>query len=625
MFCTKCGKKLYEGDAFCGHCGAKVREDLMFKSDSKNFSGYEEVVFNPPFRREAERRTQNISQRVIDTPNEPKKERVHLEWNLDGFPKTDRKPVDDDFEFNWDTVIERKGRTKNIAVEKIVHEPAATEDTVIEPETVKAQTEENNSEEKETAVPFGNEKKEEFLSIEELERALFGTEDFKEVEKENPDMTLEYRHIVQQDQKKQEKLKEDLEEDFEEADLKPQEIKNESKFYTFDSKREEYQELLNREREKLAQLEKERESKWEEITPEPKKDYVHKEPLEFSQVFIEPKLPLTPPVKEVCVVQAPLTARVMAEDNEPIAVDVVQPLPAIAVEPVLEDFSLEDSNPPMQEQIPEEDVREETEHKNEEKLSEEKLSEDKTKLRFSDVFPADTFVPDNDNKSDKDTKKEIAAFDEEDDDGDDEKKHGWIKALIAILAIVVVFELVIIGAKFLAPESKIALFADDMMTKVMSLFGHEEEPLTDDIEPTKDASMSQFVSTLSQNANNIGTVEYDAALKFDLSQNYSFEEVKDSEEFQDVAWNGDENNTKGYRIVEAVINYYDSWKDINDDDSYIGVNRVYIGEIRTGRSGNYVLTKVSYATENDAVDKNEIVYIESENDAIVVKEVKEEK
>ena len=73
MFCTKCGKKLYEGDAFCGHCGAKVREDLMFKSDSKNFSGYEEVVFNPPFRREAERRTQNISQRVIDTPNEPKK------------------------------------------------------------------------------------------------------------------------------------------------------------------------------------------------------------------------------------------------------------------------------------------------------------------------------------------------------------------------------------------------------------------------------------------------------------------------------------------------------------------------------------------------------------------------
>ena len=85
--------------------------------------------------------------------------------------------------------------------------------------------------------------------------------------------------------------------------------------------------------------------------------------------------------------------------------------------------------------------------------------------------------------------------------------------------------------------------------------------------------------------------------------------MKDSEEFQDVAWNGDENNTKGYRIVEAVINYYDSWKDINDDDSYIGVNRVYIGEIRTGRSGNYVLTKVSYATENDTVDKNEIVYI----------------
>ena len=35
MFCTKCGKKLYDGDSFCAYCGAKVREELMFKTETK--------------------------------------------------------------------------------------------------------------------------------------------------------------------------------------------------------------------------------------------------------------------------------------------------------------------------------------------------------------------------------------------------------------------------------------------------------------------------------------------------------------------------------------------------------------------------------------------------------------
>ena len=55
MFCTKCGNPLHDGDKFCAHCGAKVREDIA--REASNSQKYEEVVFNPPFRQEAERRT----------------------------------------------------------------------------------------------------------------------------------------------------------------------------------------------------------------------------------------------------------------------------------------------------------------------------------------------------------------------------------------------------------------------------------------------------------------------------------------------------------------------------------------------------------------------------------------
>ena len=45
MFCTKCGKELYDGDKFCAYCGAAVREPKLAK--------YDDVVFNPPFKIEA--------------------------------------------------------------------------------------------------------------------------------------------------------------------------------------------------------------------------------------------------------------------------------------------------------------------------------------------------------------------------------------------------------------------------------------------------------------------------------------------------------------------------------------------------------------------------------------------
>ena len=119
MFCTKCGKKLFDGDSYCGYCGAKVREELMFKTETKTQSritAYDEVVFNPPFKAEAQRRTQHIEEETKPYSSEPRKERVTLDWNLDGFPQADRKQ--DDFEINWDAVIEKKRDHRTVSVEK---------------------------------------------------------------------------------------------------------------------------------------------------------------------------------------------------------------------------------------------------------------------------------------------------------------------------------------------------------------------------------------------------------------------------------------------------------------------------------------------------------------------------
>ena len=118
MFCTKCGNPLHDGDKFCAHCGAKVREDIA--REASNSQKYEEVVFNPPFRQEAERRTKQL---IEEGPysKEPKKEIVHFDWNLDGFPDRDSKK-DDDFELNWEAVIERRREPKPVTVEKILPE-----------------------------------------------------------------------------------------------------------------------------------------------------------------------------------------------------------------------------------------------------------------------------------------------------------------------------------------------------------------------------------------------------------------------------------------------------------------------------------------------------------------------
>ena len=87
MFCTNCGKKLYEGDRFCAYCGTKVREEEP--------KSRQEIVFNPPFRAEAERGPSEIFKGFSESSEELEKPRrtepAHFDWNLDGFPSSESR------------------------------------------------------------------------------------------------------------------------------------------------------------------------------------------------------------------------------------------------------------------------------------------------------------------------------------------------------------------------------------------------------------------------------------------------------------------------------------------------------------------------------------------------------
>lgn len=611
MFCTKCGKKLFDGDAFCGYCGAKVREELMFKTETTTparTTRYDEVIFNPPFKAEASRRTQHIEEEMKPYSSEPVKEKVTLDWNLDGFPPAERRR--DDFEINWDAVIEKKKESRSVNIEKILPEMGfKTEEPVVKPKKEEEsfnfflepkkeeslfveQKAEEKAEEKteekieETLNLFAEPKEEEPLSIEDLEKALFGTEDFEAVDESDLGVTVEYKAF--------------------------KEKKKEEEFRTFNSKRDAFQELLDKERERLEALENERKSQWDELTKKDEVEYVPKKALAFEEVFKEPKLPLVPPLKEVAVVLPPLTARVMADDPENVVepwYQVVLPPLTARVEPLLGEYTFP-SNDGEETEEPELDKQE------------------KTKLRYSDIFPVDAFDTTDNDEPNKYVKEEVKLFFddvEEDDDEEDEEKsgNGFIKFLIVILAIVVVAELVLIGAKFMAPESKLALMADDLMAKVTGIFVDNDSD--NPVSYTEDSPIEKYVSQLSSTAKHVGKITSDATLKYDLSKPYAYSEIPQTNEFKDVPWGADKEKTSGYLIVEALVGYYDGWKANHPDEEVVGINQVSIGEVRTGSGGYYALNKVIYAgTTGDVTEKYESVYLEASGDKIMVKEVKEE-
>ena len=628
MFCTKCGRPLHDGDKFCAYCGTKVREEDRQEA-APSHSRYEEVVFNPPFRAEAERRTRQISDEVSRYSDEPKKETVHFDWNLDGFPSRDSKRRDD-FELNWDTVIEKRREPGPVNVEKIIPE---------EPETRPSQGQ--AAQQDHNAAP---DRKEEPLSIEELEKELFGTKDMEEAEKS---ATIRYN-------------REDLERE-----------KEKDQFYTYNAKRDAFQELLDREKARVEAIEDQRRSQWESITGA-EEVRGPKEPLPFEEVFRETETPLVPPLREVAIVQPPLTAVVQAweDDKDACGADIKEDISSQATaaagayiidtvtsaaseeekttapfqdepEPAKPDTSenqLETAGSGMPENEPDAadgntsgDAPSEGIPSEEPKDDGIQTTKEKTKLRFSVVFPIDAFDGDDDSRSnggaDADNAKAAEKEIDEDED-DDEKSRGGnrvIKTVIIILALIVIIEVIIIGAKTFAPNSGFSMAVDNMMSKITGFFSGQDEEQAAPVS-TEVSYLDEYIRAAAGLGENIGNISANPDLKYSDGVAYSFGTADQTQEFTNSPLNGDDTDkTYGQSIVEAVISYFNGWMDTNEDESLIGVNSLEIGEIRSSGDGYYVLTSVTYAAASgDTVSRRETVHLTENNGQITVADVKEE-
>lgn len=572
MFCTKCGKELYPGDRFCAYCGAEVRNREKPK--------YEEVVFNPPFKLEAEKKTQEILKAAGRQPEEtrPKKTQpVSFDWDLDGFPAVNPKKTEE-VDFNWESVLERRNlsRTQEINVEKIrmAQRERDKAETQTEQPAEPAQKPEQPAKEAEP-----EETQSDAASIEELERELFGGSQPEAAEEKTVVPTAPAAAAPQEEKK-------------EEAETPPK--ARDDRFFTYHQKTEAFEELLNKEKERIRELE-ESYSK-----SAPNLDYTW-----VPEVFPQKQ-------KEEAAAEEPEVEVVQPETPKTIDLTISVTLPADSGE--------------------------------KETAANGELPPSKTKLRYSDIFPR---VDLDDGAGDdrgagtvreaqkEERKPEIAAVPADREAEEDEelpKKHVFAKIVIALLILLIAAEGVIIGVKFFAPDSAFSVKINELLTSVMDRFSggaqDDEGNLTPDDVNTADAYYTQLVSEAAENMTTIGQAQYDSALRYSENRTYSFAEIPDTTDFTDMEWTKDADGnpvTYAEALIDAVVRYYDGWQSTNNDKTLVGINVLEIGEIRVGAEGFYVLCKVTFAGADgqDAV-KYQSVYARASQDIMVINTVKEE-
>ena len=176
MFCTNCGKELNPNDKFCANCGCEV------KASQTERRGYDNVVFNPPFRMEAEKKTAQIlknreefkgfKEMAQENNRRNVKSKAKMDWNLEGFPES-MTAKNGKSGFDWDSVVERRKSGRSFGFEKrdltstMEHKKVDPEQEVPETPVV---PEENVS----LGLPPEDTR---IISLEELEKELYDLEE----------------------------------------------------------------------------------------------------------------------------------------------------------------------------------------------------------------------------------------------------------------------------------------------------------------------------------------------------------------------------------------------------------------------------------------------------------------
>lgn len=636
MYCKKCGKRLADGDKFCGNCGTKIDVSEI----------------NIGFAEEEPKPKKNFDFGAFN-------------WDLDGYPDEDKAKTED-VDFNWNTVLEEKKR-------KDIEEKSFTETIMTENELFdRIQSEDNAKDASEISFNW------ELGSTTRVEKAdRFESIIPKVEEKAELDIPVE----VSEDHEEVKDLV-DIDEALAAgiaAASSPR--KSIDKFYTFNQKNEEFQALLDQEYERLRNRIRE-DSEAEAIIAN------KEEKLEQARATWS-KEPLEEPVEE-----AEETVEVTEETEAPVEVAVESEVEATEVEEAeaeavndaenteeAQDTEVETEEAPETEEA---DVETESEFEEVEE-TEEATDEDEeavqeaeepaiqeeacvveTQAQAEEVEKAeepeaeDTYddneeaeaeetpsKPESGNPpSDEEKKEEDASGDEDSketklhysdifanddvhdsDSGNEQKTGRWkiivLDIIIVILAIAVICSGILVFAKGSAPANKISQGISWVTEKFSGSSDNSKDDKKSEEKAEKTKSMEDVVAAAKKNYVNIGKVQYDSKLKFDTSKDYGISELKNAKKFKDGEFSG------GKLLSEAIVNlslgYYSGLTDkvnsgsddvlklINEDSELYGhvkaiaegneeqqIKNIKIGEIKNSGSNYYVILQITEGKANSS-------------------------
>lgn len=648
MYCKKCGKRLADGDKFCGNCGTKIDASEI----------------NIGFAEEEPKPKKNFDFGAFN-------------WDLDGYPDEDKAKTED-VDFNWNTVLEEKKR-------KDIEEKSFTETIMTENELFdRIQSEDNAKDASEISFNWelGSttrvEKADRFKSIipkveekAELNIPVEVSEDHEEV-----------KDLVDVDEALAAGLA---------AASSPR--RSIDKFYTFNQKNEEFQALLDQEYERLRNRIREdseaeaiianKEEKLEQARATWSKEALE-EPVEEAEETVEVAEETEAPVEaaveaevevaeaeavndteeteesqvtEVETEEAPETEEAAvasefeveeAEETEE-AEEVVQEAEEPAIqeeacaceteEEVACDISSEDSEEACvveaQAQVEEVAKAEEAETEDEHDDTEEAEAEETPSEPESGNPPSDEEEKEEETRGDEDSKEtklhysDIFANDDvHDSDSRDEQKTGrWkiivLDIIIVILAIAVICSGILVFAKGSAPANKISQGISWVTEKFSGSSDKSKDDKKSEEKAEKAKSMEDVVAEAKKNYVNIGKVQYDSKLKFDTSKDYGISELKNAKNFKDGEF------SDGKLLSEAIVNlslgYYSGLTDkvnsgsddvlklINEDSELYGhvkaiaegneeqqIKNIKIGEIKNSGSNYYVILQITEGKANSS-------------------------
>lgn len=633
MYCKKCGKKLADGDRFCGNCGTKIDvSDINIgfaEEETKPKKNFEFGAFN---------------------------------WDLDGYPD-EEKVKTEDVDFNWNTVLEEKKR-------KEIEEKSFTETIITENELFDKIRNENSAKDA-SELSFNWE----LGSTTRVDRTnRFESIIPKSEEKTELDVPVEVsdehdeaQDIVDVDEALAAGIA---------AASSPR--KSIDKFYTFNQKNEEFQALLDQEYERLRNRIREdseaeaiiadKEEKLEQAratwSKEPLDEHNEEEPEKLvetkeeigthSEEFVETEVE-TPeyesndetdqlediedteteakPQSELDDASEEETEDIVEETEESVTED-----ETVACESEEGTECKQDSNEAHDEEVcvavsiesESEDVAEAESEEIIDNSKELHAEEEISNTPESGNPPSDEEKEKEEKSGDEDSKaaklhyRDIFANDDVNggDSGDEQKTGRWkiivLDIVILILAIAVICSGILVFAKGSAPANKISQGISWVTEKFSGSNDSSKDKTTNksDNEGKQTKSMEDVVAAAKKNYVNIGKAQYDSSLKFDKSKDYGISELKSAKKFKDGEF------SEGKMLSEAIVNlslgYYSGLTDkinsgsddvlklIDEDSELYGhvkaitegdeehkIKEIKIGEIKGSDDKYYVIMQVT--------------------------------